>query len=329
MFNILTKKRLLISRSSILVIFCMLLFVNCSTAEAENTDPKPPVDAPKPLRIGNSVGLSNVTSDKMKYSKSVGIDCIEVAGLGGFFDTNRSFTKSDAEAERLMKAAKQAADDAGIEIWSIHMPFSEQMDLSTINEDDRKRVVNGHIKLISFLKILKPKIVLFHPSYYLDPPNQRDMRKSQLIKSATELDVAVRGIGATLVLENMLGPELMAGARERALLRTVEETVEIFNRLPSTINLAVDMNHIKNPEIMVRTMGKRVKSVHIADGTGRAEDHWFPCSGKGQNNWTEILKALNEIEYSGPFMYECAYDDEKDLVDCYSSLYKEFIKNLK
>lgn len=320
-------------KSSFLILLGILFFTSCSSDDTgieKDPDKEPPkTEIPAPLKIGNSVPLGSVKSEKMKYSKSVGIDYIEMSGLGGFFDTNRSFTKSDTEATSLMQVAKKATDDADIEIFSIHMPFSEQMDLSTIDEENRKRVVNGHLKLLEFIKILKPKIILFHPSYYLDPPNQRDMRKSQFIKSAKELDVAVRNIGATMVVENMLGPDLMAGNRERPLLRTVEETVEIFNRLPNTINLAVDMNHIQNPEILIRKMGKRLKSVHIADGTGKAENHWFPCSGQGSNDWIEILKALDEVGYTGPFMYECAYDDEKDLVNCYKSLYEQFVKSIK
>lgn len=312
-------------RMRILMMICVLLFNGCKTDKAESPNVTPPKEVPEPLNVGYSVGLGAITSAKMNHAKSVGIDYVEAAGMNTFFDTNRNFTKSDAEATASMTNAKKAANDAGIEIWSIHMAYSAHMDLSTINEDDRKKVVEGHKKLIEYLAILKPKVILFHPSYYLDPPNQRDMRKSQLIKSAIELDVAVRAIGATMVIENMLGPELMSGDRERPLMRTVEETVEIFKRLPSTIYSAIDMNHIKNPENLIRAMGKRLKTVHIADGTGRAENHWLPCSGQGENNWVEILTALDEVGYTGPFLFESAYEDEKDLVNCYNSLYNNFI----
>ncbi|MEC3880521.1 sugar phosphate isomerase/epimerase family protein [Parapedobacter sp. 10938] len=66
------------------------------------------------------------------------------------------------------------------------------------------------------------------------------------------------------------------------------------------------MNHIKHPERLIRALGKRLKHVHIADGTGDAENHWLPCSGKGNNDWPAILAALDEAGYAGPFMYECA-----------------------
>lgn len=272
------------------------------------------------MRIGYAVPLNNVSLEKMIYAKSLGIDCIEVGGFRDFFDEHRDFTKSDAEAAHLMAAAKEAVDNAGMDVWSIHMPFSKQMDLSTVDEADRQKVVDGHIRLLKHLKVLKPEIILFHPSFYLDPPNQRELRKQQFIKSVIALDEAVRAMGATLVVENMLGPELMIGKRERPLMRTVEETVELFDRLPGTVYAAVDMNHIKHPERLIWALGARLKHVHVADGTGEAENHWLPCSGKGNNDWEAILAALDEAGYAGPFMYECAYTDEKELVECYEQL---------
>ncbi|MNE48236.1 fructoselysine 3-epimerase [compost metagenome] len=224
-------------------------------------------------------------------------------------------------------AAKKAADDAGVKIWSIHMPFSKDIDLSLTDESERRNVVALHTKILNYCKILKPEVILFHPSYFLGL-NEREQRKKQLIKSAVELNKQVKAIKAIMVIENMLGYELNVGAdRERPLCRTVEEVSEIMSRLPANIYAAVDMNHIKYPERLIRALGKRLKSVHIADGTGKKENHFFPCSGEGENNWVEILSALNEVGYDGPFMYESAYKDVKDFLPCYNTLYQNLLNS--
>src|SRR5690606_35502362 len=174
---------------------------------------------------------------------------------------------TDEQIVAKLTEAQRFADEVGINIWSVHMPYGQYIDLSLIEETAREEVVAVHEKMEAHLEILEPEVILFHPSWYLEL-NERDSRKSQLVKSATQLEESVRAIGATMVLENMLGPELLAsGGRERPLMRTVEEVQEIFQRLPSTIQLAVDMNHIKNPENLIRAMGSRLKSVHVADGT--------------------------------------------------------------
>lgn len=314
-------------KSLLFIFISLFFFISCNSGiEDEPLPIDPVIELPNPLEVGNSLSVTRITSEKMSEYKLSKIEHLEAGGMNQFFDSNRELTKTDAEITSLFTQAKKAADDAGVNIWSVHMAFGEKMDLSLLNESLRQKVVNGHKKLLEFLAILDPEVILFHPSYYLDPPNQRDMRKNQLIKSAKELDEAVQDIGAVMVLENMLGPELMTGNRERPLMRTVEESVEIFNRLPASIQLAIDMNHIENPERLVRALGDRLKTVHIADGTGRAECHWFPCSGEGENDWVEILSALDGVGYSGPFLYECAYPDEKDLVECYQTLYNQFIQ---
>lgn len=312
----------------VLATLCLILFFSCKADKGPQAPTPRPIEKPVPLELGYSVGITSITDAKMKKAKQAQIKFVEAAGMNLFFDDNRYFTKSHEEATKIMQQAKEAAAANGIQIWSVHMPYSAHMDLSLIDEDQRKEVVAAHKKLLEYLRILQPSVILFHPSYYLNPPNQRDRRKSQMIKSAIELNDAVKEIGAIMVLENMLGPELMAGNRERPLMRTVEETVEIFDRLPADIYSAIDMNHIKNPEKLVLAIGKRLKTVHIADGTGRAENHFFPCSGEGENNWNDILIALHRVGYEGPFLFESAYNDEQSLADCYKKLYDNFIKKL-
>lgn len=300
-------------------LFCLLVIALSYGASSASDQ----MNGPRPLKVGYSIGVVSITPEKMKYAKSVGVDYVEVS-MSGFLDKSKGFKFTDKQITEKVKAAKKAADDAGIKIWSVHMPFSKDIDLSIANETDRRSVVALHTAVLKYCKILKPEVILFHPSYFLGL-NERELRKTQLIKSAVELNKQVRSINAIMVIENMLGFELRFGERERPLCRSVEEATEIMNRLPANIYSAIDMNHIKNPEKLILAMGKRLKSVHIADGTGKKEDHFFPCSGEGKNNWVAILSALNEVGYSGPFMYESAYKDVKDMKLCYNTLYQNFV----
>ncbi|MEJ5961585.1 SGNH/GDSL hydrolase family protein [Pedobacter immunditicola] len=299
-------------------LFTFLTFLTVFIAAAQDKT------TPKPLSVGYSIGIHGITEETMTYAKSVGIDYIETS-INGFIDKDRNFKYSDDEIIARVKKAKKIADDAGIKIWSIHMPFSKVIDISLTDEAERKKVVALHQKVLKFCAILQPEIILFHPSYYLGL-NEREQRKTQMIKSARALNKSVRAIQSQMVMENMLGFDLMVGEnRERPLMRTVEETVELMKRLPDNIYSAVDMNHIKYPEKLILALGKRLKSVHIADGTGKQENHFFPCSGKGQNNWVKILAALDEVGYNGPFLYESAVKDVKDYKECYLSLFNQFV----
>lgn len=88
------------------------------------------------------------------------------------------------------------------------------------------------MKVLEFCKIIQPKIILFHPSWYLGH-NERNERIAQLVRSVNELNPKVKELGAKMVIENMLGYELVRNEQhERPLGRTVEEVKLIMKQLP-------------------------------------------------------------------------------------------------
>jgi hexosaminidase len=290
---------------------------------------------PKRLKVGTSIQFKDVTPEKMRHAKSVGIDYIEVSlGSLKIDTTGESYAIQDKDQVlQQLQQAKKAADDAGIKIWSVHMPCGSKggcgpaIDLSLPNEEKRRKVVELQKQIVlNLVPILHPKIVLFHPSFFV-PKNEKELRLQQMIKSAKELDEVVKSIGATMVIENMND----AHPEHTVLLQTTSDIVETFKLLPGDIYSAIDLNHIANPEQVIRAMGKRVKTLHVSDGTGIQEKHWFPCSGKGANNWVAILSALNDTGYSGPFMFEVSaadYSDFKDLTSCYDKMYSDYVRSL-
>ena len=80
-------------------------------------------------KLGISAGVLNDLSQKEFYElKSDGIECIELS--------SRIFTSMNkAESEALVLDIKRKADNAGIEIWSFHLPFSRVLDISTTKHD--------------------------------------------------------------------------------------------------------------------------------------------------------------------------------------------------
>ncbi|MEG9437859.1 TIM barrel protein [Edaphobacter sp. HDX4] len=228
-------------------------------------------ETPRRLKVGTSVQLKDVTAEKMRYAKSVGIDYIEIGMSSIKMDLtgDKYVIQNKDEVIELVRQAKQAADDAGITIWSVHMPYGPKIDLSLPNEDERRKVVELQKEIaLNFVSVLHPKIVLFHPSFFL-PRSEMEPRKQQLIKSSTELDQVVNLIGAIMVLENMND----AHEQHMVLMQTTKDIVEMMNLVPHDIYSAVDLNHIGHPEQVIRALGKRVKTLHVSDGTGIQEKH--------------------------------------------------------
>ena len=292
-----------------------------------------PVFAGQPprLKVASSSGIfgpvTNWTYETFAEAKRAGIDAIEISASTLFL--NKEMT-DDRQIEARCRQLKRDLKRAGIEIWSVHMPFGREIDLSQTDEAVRQRSVELHRRVLRFCKILSPRIVLFHPSWYLGH-GERDARIAQLVRSVGELLPDAKKIGARVVIENMLGYELVKdGNYERPLGRTVEEMVEIMDLMPADVYAAIDMNHIKNPERLIAALGSRIKSVHIADGDGEKECHQLP--GRGKNNWTLILQALDRAGYTGPFLYEIRAKEVNgftDLVATYHRIYEDYIRSLQ
>lgn len=267
--------------------------------------------------------LDNWTYETFLKAKQAGIDAIEISASTLLM--NKKYNSSDDVWKRC-RELKSVLDSVKIDVWSFHMPFGEKIDISQTNDSIRKLTVSLHKDLLKFCKIFNPKVILFHPSWYLGI-NERNERISQLVLSVNELYPSVKEIGAIMVLENMLGYELQFNEKyERPLCRSVDETMYIFSLLPNDVYAAVDMNHIDKPELLVSALGKRVKSVHICDGDGKNEVHSLPRAN-GDNDWRAILRALyKDSNYEGVFMYEVKGVPYESLKNTYVELYNDYIQ---
>ena len=281
------------------------------------------------LKVGSSSGIfgpvSNWTYETFAEAKKAGIDAIEISSSKLFLDKEMT---DDKQIEARCRQLKRDLKRAGIEIWSVHMPYGKEIDISQTDEDVRQKSVELNRRVLRFCRILSPRIVLFHPSWYLGH-GERDARIAQLVRSVGELLPDAKKIGAEMVIENMLGYELVKDENyERPLNRTVEEVVHIMSLMPKEVNAAVDTNHIDNPELLIKALGTRVKTIHVSDGDGRNECHELPWHGRGDNDWVAVLKALYEdAHYKGIFMYEVRKAEFPELKACYDKMYDEYVQS--
>ncbi|WP_293932278.1 sugar phosphate isomerase/epimerase family protein [Sphingobacterium sp. UBA6645] len=300
-----------------LLVLCFGLFVLFGQAEAK---------APK-FPIGYALDFQKITDQKMQYIKSLGINYIELSGIGALLDKNLQSTQVDPSWTSKIKEVAAILKRNKVKVWSIHMPFSLHLDISRVDEEGRLHVMEAQRNVLQVLKPVKAEIILFHPSFYLRL-NERSERKAQLQKSVAYLNKEVKAIGSNMVVENMLGPSLTVNGRERPLMRSVEECLELFQGFPKDVGLAVDFCHIAEPQHLLASFGSRVKTLHVSNGDGTAEYHYLPCDTRGKNDWNSIFATLEKIKYKGVYMHECKYNDEKEIVDCYQHLWDAYQTSL-
>jgi endonuclease/exonuclease/phosphatase family metal-dependent hydrolase/sugar phosphate isomerase/epimerase len=305
--------------------FIFLFFLNTCLLNIDIYGIKPP----KQWKVGTTTsvfgGFWGLTYNNMKLAKQQGIDVIEISLTNV---VNGKHSLNNIQLKDTLRRIKSDADKAGIEIWSIHMPYGADCDPSALKESERKLSEKKYATYIDAVSVAHPKYILFHPSWRLGL-NERELRMQQCVKTIKSLNKKVRKIGAYIIIENLLGPNVLRSPTvERPLGRTVDEMIKLMSMMPEDVYAIVDMNHIKNPEKLINSLGRRLKSVHISDGTGEKECHMLP--GRGYNNWTKIFQALYNVDYTGPFLYEIRGSEVKsfgDLFKNYNKLYNEYLQS--
>lgn len=150
--------------------------------------------------LGTSTLLLNgFSQDKLNQTETEGVSYIEL-------DSYVFRDKTDEELEDWIKEIEQKVNEAGLKVWSVHLPFSDQLDISTLNEEDRKTTVEKHKKIMAMMAPLDVQKYVVHPSA---EPVEDEKRSEQLENAIESLEILTREAkkySGTLALEAMPVP---------------------------------------------------------------------------------------------------------------------------
>lgn len=241
-------------------------------------------------KLGVSIGIMEPNlQETFKFAKEAGIDYLE-AGLP-------TLKKTDvAVIVKKISEYKDFADQTNMKIWSVHIPFGWDYDIS--NPDPVKREQCRQYILFS-LDLAKGlgeyKKAVLHTSFEPIDSVKREMHIKALRETLKDLGPLVeKQYGIRLAIEDL--PRTCLGNSSAEMLRIIED-------IPS-IDVCFDVNHLlgEKSEHFGEILGNRIKTVHISDYDEINERHWLP--GKGVINWNHIVDVLMNAKYEGPFMFE-------------------------
>jgi len=308
-------------------IFILLIFDACMQSKVfTNQIEDNSLQVVKSWKVGTSSGVfTDYSQNEFDVFKTSGIKYVEL-GLSVFRN------KSAKECEDWIKDFKQKADNAGIEIWSIHLPFGKVQDISSVKNEDRNNMIAECSRLMALLKPLNPHKFVIHPSSEPISDDERPIRLENCISSLKILTEEVKKYNAQLVVEDL--PRTCLGNNS-------EEILTIVKAVGNGLGVCFDSNHLlkETPEKFAGNVGNLIASVHISDYDGIDERHWLP--GEGIINWNNVISTLAKNGYMGPFMYETsrrkpapdATTEEgkltsMDLFNNFQELKNNFIKSL-
>lgn len=259
------------------------------------------------FRIGLS-SKSNVLSEELfRAFTEAGIRTMEISNC------------SDGYAAIDFDKVKGLADASGVTLWSFHLPFKTHNEIphDISNPETCDIAVEDHKKHIQIGTAIGIKIFILHTSGPKVPDEERKTWMEVCKRSLKELAEYAEQYGAVIALENMT---------HKCLGNTIAEFEELVFSHPA-IRVCFDINHLlyESPSEFIRRMKGRLVTTHVSDCNLEVEQHSLP--GEGKINFNEIVAALVETGYTGPWLYEVSYRVPQPEDDKYKLTCESFVKN--
>ncbi len=250
-------------------------------------------------QIGKSIGRwENFCLESMKDNKAEGLDYIEVT-------MNDVINKQPETAHLRAEKLKAEIDESGLKVWSVHMPYSRQWDISVLDEGKRAENLKFFEDMMRVAGVFGSKYYVLHPSSEPISPFEREQRLACSHESIGELAKVAKELGVTLCVENL--PRTCLG-------RNAEEMMKLIDGYED-VGLCFDTNHLlfQDHADYLKGIGMgRIKTVHLSDYDFKDERHWIP--GKGLVEWPELWKGIKENGYDGIMMFE-TYGEPAELAE--------------
>ena len=238
-----------------------------------------------------------------------GVKAIEL----GNYQTEMTFGKPD-----YIESIKKALDEFEMKLVSVHCPHGNvprQGDLGGLAEVTRKKGVRTIEQAATTLSALNGRILTLHPGEWFFCWDEKPDHIEAIRRSIKEGADICANHGAKLAIETMRPDEPRIGDDYHDLLDIISDYE------PDDVGLCLDTNHANlNWELsqLIHDAGKRLMSIHVSDNDGQEERHWLPFSGI--IDWQGVMKALGDIEYNGPMVYEVKNLEKKPV--------REFVRDV-
>ncbi len=206
-----------------------------------------------------------------------------------------------------------------IKLWSYHLPIIPFYELDLSNPKTCKDAVKYHCGLIERLADIGIDKFVVHPSAEPIEDTCRRERMECSKHSLAELAKFAQKKEVVVAIEDL----------PRSCLGNCSDEIKELISLHDGLRVCLDTNHLpnENPIDFIHELGDKIITTHISDYDFIDEKHWMP--GDGKNDWQGILKALFEVGYSGPWIYEIDFSCPDTITRSRELNCMDFAKNAK
>ncbi len=263
--------------------------------------------------VGTSLnGAMYMDGELFKNLKAAGVTHLELALPA------EGFLGLDA------KAFAEGAAQEGIVLWSYHLPFRpyEVVDPSSADPALRESTVAHFSMLMRHAHAMGIRRFVVHPSTEPIAEGDRAARLAVTKENLARLAEVAASFDSVLAVENL--PRTCLGRDSSELLELISGD--------ERLRVCFDTNHLlsESQEHFIRAIGDKIITTHVSDYDFLNERHWLP--GEGKSDWQTLYRALQEVGYNGPWLYELLFDStttmkrERNMTfaDLYQNAYEIF-----
>ena len=249
------------------------------------------------FRPGLGVSLQ-VISDGLDQESLAAVAASRIVTL----EVYAALFESDRGAK--MAALQEMIRRTDIRPMTIHALFGRDHDWSDLDEGVYQNALRSAKASVRLAVHLGAPMIVVHASGEPVGDRERDQRLQQVLRAMQEITPLCQSTDKRIAIE--LLPRTCLG-------NTVVELLWLLDRLDrETFGVCLDVNHLMDryetlPDA-VRELGENLITTHLSDYDGIDEKHWLP--GKGVIDWKAFMDALRDIDYQGPFNYECGLEGD-------------------
>ena len=230
------------------------------------------------------------------------LDILEVVRDGGFsmIEVCSYPAHLDYHDMEKVKAASRKIRKVGIEPFSFHAPFADHIDITSLDEEQRKNSVRELIKASEAAAELGVRHMVLHPGPEREgrpPAEEFFYHLEKACEGVNEVARRCEELGMSLLLENML-PHLLFGR--------IQDMLYILGAARSqNIGTCLDTGHAHLAGDLPMAMHKlscHLRMVHINDNKGDWDGHLPP--GEGDIDWKDVMTQLEQNEFRGGLILE-------------------------
>ena len=231
----------------------------------------------------------------------------EICRTAGFSGLEGAPPLFEGKSEKELMAIRNELTGRGVDISSLHLPFSVDEDPASFYESHRITAVETLLSWIERGAMLGVKIAIIHPvtqNYGTDIDGVDGYRR-QLGKSMKVLLPAAEDLDVVLAVENMLphGNQKFGSQPEHMKLLLQDFESSHFGFCLDTGHALISAGPDRAHE-MFDVMAPRLVAFHLADNPGDRDIHIAP--GRGNVDWRHIFRGMMDLGYTGAACIEAA-----------------------